>query len=104
MNNTKYNGWTNYETWNVKLWQDNDQGSQEYYSELAGECWKQAKASESFTQDEQASLDLAVILKEESEENAPELTGYYADLMNAALSEINWHEIASHYIDEVEKD
>ncbi len=22
---TKYNGWTNYETWNFKLWADNDE-------------------------------------------------------------------------------
>ena len=26
-----YNGWTNYETWNVKLWLDND-GELDYWS------------------------------------------------------------------------
>lgn len=30
----KYNGWTNYETWNVKLWQDND-GIDSYWIERA---------------------------------------------------------------------
>ena len=31
---TSYNGWTNYETWNVALWVNNDEGS--YY--LARQC------------------------------------------------------------------
>ncbi len=26
-----YNGWSNYETWNVKLWMDNDEGSYNYW-------------------------------------------------------------------------
>ena len=27
---TKYNGWTNYETWNFKLWLDNDETVHNY--------------------------------------------------------------------------
>ena len=26
LTDTSYNGWTNYETWNVALWIDNDEG------------------------------------------------------------------------------
>lgn len=26
----EYNGWTNYETWNVALWMDNDESSYQY--------------------------------------------------------------------------
>jgi hypothetical protein len=37
--NTKYNGWTNYETWNVALWIGNDQG---LYN-LARECAERNK-------------------------------------------------------------
>ena len=28
---TDYNGWTNYETWNVALWIDNEESSQGYW-------------------------------------------------------------------------
>ena len=27
MSDSTYNGWKNYETWNVKLWLDNEQGT-----------------------------------------------------------------------------
>lgn len=30
-----YNGWTNYDTWNVALWFDNDEGLQDYLTEFA---------------------------------------------------------------------
>lgn len=30
-----YNGWTNYEIWNVKLWMGNNQGDQEYWRNRA---------------------------------------------------------------------
>jgi hypothetical protein len=33
----------------------------------------------------------------------PELTGTWADLLSGALSEVNWDEIAEHYIDDVDK-
>lgn len=30
---TTYNGWPNYETWNVMLWMDNEEGAYTYYRE-----------------------------------------------------------------------
>lgn len=30
-----YNGWPNYETWNVMLWMDNDEGAYRCYREKA---------------------------------------------------------------------
>ena len=37
-----YNGWTNYETWAVKLWIDNDEGTYTYWRERTRECWNEA--------------------------------------------------------------
>lgn len=106
----KYNGWTNYETWNVALWLDNEQGTSEHWGEQAQECYDRAKAEPHFSREERAAIALAEYLKIELDDDAeangavPKLTGFYADLLNAALSEVNWLEIAEHYIENAEKE
>ncbi len=104
---TKYNGWTNYETWNVKLWIDNDEGSYNYWREVAQEVWNDSTPGEYDwqTREQQFVYALADRMKDEFEENSPtETSGVYADLLGAALSSVNWHEIAEHYTDEIEKE
>lgn len=102
MEKREYNGWHNYETWNVALWFGND--SSQYWDEMATECYERAEADDTFTRAENATFELADAMKEFVEENTPETVGMYADLLGAALSEVNWHEIAEHYIDEVDKE
>lgn len=97
---TSYNGWTNYETWLCKLWIDNDQGSQEYWAEQAQECVRYCERKEEDMW--QAKHDLAGQLKDYFEENTPELQGFYADMINAALRAVNWCEIAQSIIEDAE--
>ena len=103
---TDYNGWTNYETWNVALHIDNERGSQEYWRERAECCLKtftkNPEKGSVLTVVEQAAMELSNELKDSHEENAPELEGTYGDLLNAALSSVNWYEIAKNMVEELE--
>lgn len=96
MTRKEYNGWTNYETWLVKLWQDNDEGSQSYWRDHAEERVKVDGRTDGIT-------SLADIMKEEYENRASDMVGnagVFADLITAALSEVDWFEIAQHWIEE----
>ena len=108
MNEKKYNGWTNYETWLAKLWMDNDEGSQTYWDEVATEAYEESEPAFDWQSNRDAArIDLAERLKGEHEATLDALglgeAGLYADLMNAALSEVNWHEIAESLIEAVEE-
>lgn len=94
-----YNGWTNYETWAVNLWLDNDQGSYEYWHEIAQEYFEGANYDT-----ESAAWNMADMLKQSHEDMNPlgDQASAYSDLLGAALSEVNWHEIARHYITDCE--
>ncbi len=71
---TGYNGWSNYETWLVSLWLNNDQVSYELLLEAkkqSGDIRDQAE----WLKDELAS------------------SGLLADLINAAFARVDWAEV-----------
>jgi hypothetical protein len=90
-----YNGWTNYETWAVKLWLDNEEPSYRYWTGRARELHGSYAAAD----------ELADELGDEVTEAAPDLgPSLYSDLLGAALSKVRWYEIAESYLEEVEPD
>jgi hypothetical protein len=102
-----YNGWSNYETWNVKLWIDNDEGSYNYWDKAASVAWEEGEYKRSYasqTHKESALCILSDRLKDEFEDAQPEVTGMWADLLNAAMSEVNWYEIAENMLEEFDDD
>ena len=103
MADTKYNGWTNYETWLVNLWMDNKKGSRDFFREQAHFIYDgdEPRPTSALTWEEVASLRFADWLKEYYDENLPEMPGVYGDLLGGALGAVNWDEIARHYIDAV---
>ena len=111
----RYNGWTNYETWALALWIDND-GEDSYWRERYVEAKDPENWAEhqrewvkkgTFTVDETAAGILAEEMKDAFEERMSEMlesasvsASMWADLLGAALSEVNWNEVASHYSEE----
>lgn len=84
----KYNGWTNYETWSIALFIDNEQ---EWYNEVREMITKTIE-----------DYDAMVLIKEFIEDNliTTELTPYQSQMISASLSEVNWKEIVQHYKEE----
>lgn len=106
-----YNGWKNYETWLVGLWMDNDEGTHDYWRERAQEIKEEGDFGgrgsnefmpESVTPDDMLLSTIADELKDQHEMMVEEkgLEGFMADLINAALSEVDWRELAEHLLAE----
>ena len=84
----KYNGWTNYETWNANLWSDQD-----YW-------FDQSKESDSIG-------TLAEQMKDECESYMDDIiqtNGMFTDLLQSAFDRINWFEIAEHIFEDVNEE
>lgn len=79
---TEYNGWTNYETWLVALWLNNDQASYNALEAIKAEDGSEHRKAESLEE-----------LVRELYEFEP--VGIVADLVNSAFARVDWVEIVS---------
>jgi hypothetical protein len=104
MSDTTYNGWTNYETWCVNLHISNVQSEQDYWNERTRFCMDNHPYANNYLD---ARCELAESLQdtmyEKYEEQKPD-NAILADLLRAALSEVNWHEIAQSFVDTVKEE
>jgi len=78
-----YNGWANYETWNLHLWLSNDEGSQAMAAELCQgvELHEAAGRLQDWAEEYVQGLGLA--------------PSFASDLLTAALSQVDWREVAA---------
>ena len=102
MTQEKYNDWTNYETWNCKLWLDNNETT--YNKVLNHIDFLLVTSDENLTKEEncdQAINSLTYFLSDMVLNEKPELkNSMYSDMLNASLREINFYEIAESYVDD----
>ena len=104
-NDTTYNGWKNYETWNVALHINNDRGDYDFWRENTQHCLDVSKSEYDWQTDRDAAIyNLSVMLQDTFENDAPDLVGTYADLLGSALSNVCWYEIAENLIEAIEND
>jgi hypothetical protein len=102
MQDKSYNGWTNYETWAVGMFLDgNYTGEHTYREVLALAEDHDSDARESERDPDDAVYTLANALQEWFNEQLPELDGIASDLLGAAVSEINWTELAKSKLTEI---
>lgn len=101
-----YNGWKNYETWNVALWIGNEPGTYEAAREMTQAAYDATDEDQTHAERlEEAASDLSRQIQEWVEsEMLPDLGACMAsDLLNAAMSEVDWYEIAENWLSEVDE-
>jgi hypothetical protein len=92
---TRYNGWANYETWCVHLWLTNERES--YFN------WREEAARHRKEFRDDATEHLAKQMESEIEEASPlKSASLFSELLNGALSEVDWREIAEAFLEDVE--
>lgn len=103
----EYQRWSNYPTWCVKLWLDNDETAYNHWQTAAQYQKEQAPNRQQvkdgiWTVNEAARYELANQLKDViTREDVPDLgASMFGDLLGWALEYINWDEIAEALLEE----
>ena len=110
MCNKEYNGYTNYETWCVSLWIDNELLWYQDINNLALECWGNAEDSNDYgffrSRQDNAIQDLEKNIKDYIEENNQLISeaSLYSDMLGSAFDNVNWQEIAENWIETIKEE
>lgn len=112
MSDNTYNGWTNYATWGVALVLDNDEGTYNEVNERAASLSRNVDLhpnvmSGIWSREDAIRFDLAEHVKDFTEElcglggeayGLPEPSMMAQQVIAAGLADVDWQEIADHYL------
>lgn len=95
MTNTTYNGWTNYETWLTNLW----------FDEFNFEDYVNDGTFDDMDKDD-VLIWVTDYIKDFIDEFIESMTpngthGFIKDMINSAIQEIDYRDIAEHYVDDI---
>ena len=107
MTDTKYNGWTNYETWNAALWIDSYESTSCFWRARAEQIAEAPTYENEFmTRPQRVRHELADELQDCFERAAMDWmrdqASFFADIFNKAVARVEWLEIAKRLLEEVE--
>lgn len=109
---TKYNGWSNYETWNFKLWLDNDETVHNYIIDeikkikaigYDAEAYEVSNFLRSYIDDNMPNLNVST-RSQSKYGSICDKQGFYLDILNTALRCINTYEVAESYLEDLKED
>ena len=86
----KYNGYTNYETWVVCLWIDNEQSSYNYVNDVVENAGSVYRAADILKDEYETAKDDIL-------ENARLEASVWSDILGHALARVNWEEVARNH-------
>jgi hypothetical protein len=98
-NMTKYNGWTNYETWCLNSWIDNDR---EWYRAVDDKAT--GLVNDALTKKQQIEILRSFIIDLVQDEEPKIKVDFYSDILNASIREVNFWEISTNIINEARRD
>lgn len=88
MSECNYNGWKNHATWAMNLYLS------ESWRESAQEFYDTSRGTVSLSRREEATITLAKAIKEQAEDDFPELPQPWHDLIRGAFDTVGWYELA----------
>ena len=90
MKDNKYNGWTNYETWNFNLWITNEEEDYSHALEMAFDSLDEYELSKRL---EEWAVEMA-------DDCISTEIGFIVDMIYSSIKEVNFYEVATHLWEE----